>query len=230
MTSQTFTHIRQENDGTNTEREIRVYRVEADCLKVDLAEDIEIGDIIEDRVGGRVKRMQILDVIPHRFGGPLSGFNDHLELRFEVRSRAEITPPKHYEVSSLHPVVAEIARERLPVGKGNDAVFRAFEAIETRIQSLTKQTEIGDKLMTAVFRNKPDASLLDIADSALEPHRQEFERNGYRFIFMGVASGIRNTHAHGSRPEISPAETFELLALASHLMRRLDLAESRLPS
>ncbi|MFE3729757.1 TIGR02391 family protein [Nocardia sp. NPDC059154] len=67
-----------------------------------------------------------------------------------------------------------------------------------------------------------------MADEALDPERPDFERNGYRFLFMGAMTSIRNTHAPGSRPEVSPAETFELLAFASHLMWRLGVAESRL--
>ncbi len=226
---QVFTHIRREDDGTDTERKIKIFQVTADALKVHLDEDVRVDDVIEDRVGnGLVKRMQVLDAIPQRSGGLMGALNDHLELRYAVRSRAEITPPKHFEASSLHPIIAEIARDRLLAGYGNDAVLRAFEAIETRIQKLTGRNEIGDTLMTTVFKQKPVPSLLDVADDNLEPSRRDYERNGYRFLFMGATIGIRNTHAHGSRPEISPTETFELLALASHLMRRLDLAESRL--
>ncbi|MFI5541527.1 TIGR02391 family protein [Nocardia sp. NPDC051900] len=159
----------------------------------------------------------------------MSVYNDHLELRYEVRSRAEITPPKHFEASSLHPAIAKIANDRLHAGQGNDAVFRAFEAIESRIQQLTGRTEIGDSLVNTVFKqHDPASSLLDVSGDDLEESRRGHERNGYRFLFMGAAIGVRNTHAHGSRPEISPTEAFELLALASHLMRRLDLAEKRL--
>ncbi|MFI5541526.1 hypothetical protein ACIA5H_34600 [Nocardia sp. NPDC051900] len=53
---QVFTHIRQEDDGTSTERDIDVFHVGTDILKVHLDEDVEVGDVIEDRVGGRVKR------------------------------------------------------------------------------------------------------------------------------------------------------------------------------
>ncbi|WP_442944096.1 TIGR02391 family protein [Nocardia sp. NBC_00508] len=131
----------------------------------------------------------------------MGALNDHLELRYAVRSRAEITPPKYFDASSLHPTIDETARDRLPAGNGNDAVLRAFEAIETRIQKLTGRNEIGDTLMTTVFKQKPAPPLLDVADDNLDPSRRDYERNGYRFLFMGATIGIRNTHAHGSRPE-----------------------------
>ncbi|PPJ05432.1 TIGR02391 family protein [Nocardia nova] len=232
LSKQVFTHIRQQDDGTTIERDIPIFHVGNDLLKVELGEDVQVGDVIEDRMGTHVKRMEILDTIPQRFGGLLgAAYNDHLELRYEVRSRAESTPPKHFEVSSLHPAVARIAGDRLRAGQGNDAVLRAFEAIESRIQRLTSRTEIGESLVNTVFKqHDPAGSLLDVSGEDLEESRRGYERNGYRFLFMGAAIGIRNTHAHGSRPEIAPTEAFELLTLASHLMRRLDLAESRLNS
>ncbi|MFC9967041.1 TIGR02391 family protein [Nocardia ignorata] len=224
-----FTLVRTHDDGSTVEREIQVHRVTSDSLRVKLDEDVRVGDVIEDRLReDLVKRMQILDVIPERSAGILAAWNDHLDLRYEVRTKAEIAPPKHFETSSLHPVIAEIARDRLTAGNGNDAVFRAFEAIETRVQKLTGRTDIGDTLMTRVFQHKPNPPQLDIADHALDVERRDYERNGYKFLFMGAVLGIRNTHAHGSRPEVSPVETIELLAFASHLMRRLDLAEDRL--
>lgn len=230
--AQTFTRVRQLDDGTVDELDVQVFKVTSDTLQVNLEVDVRVGDVIEDRVAeGLVKRMQILDVIPQRFPGLMTAaLNDHLDLRYAVRSSADTTPPKHFDASSLHPVIAKIAEDRLPYGNGNDAVFRAFEAIETRVQKLTGRTEIGDALMSKVFQHKPNPPELDVADDGLDEHRRDYERNGYKFLFMGATIGIRNTHAHGSRPEVSPTETLELLALASHLMRRLDLAEKRLNS
>lgn len=47
---------------------------------------------------------------------------------------------------------------------------------------------------------------------------------GYRFLFMGSQQAIRNPSAHEPFGEIDDDEAFELLGLASHLMRRLDQA------
>lgn len=227
MWSHIFTHIRLEDDGNRVERQIRGMQYGPDVLRVALGEDVRPGDLIEDRVGELVKRMEVLDVIPQRPGGTIGAFNHYLEIRYEVRSRADVTPPKQFEVSSLHPQIALIATPRLQAGHGNDAVLRAFEAIEARIKKLTGLPDIGKDLVNKVFKQSGDA-LLDVSSDDVEESSRPSERDGYRFLFLGATLGIRNIHAHNSRPEISPAEAFELLALASHLMRRLDVAESRL--
>jgi uncharacterized protein (TIGR02391 family) len=231
MHAQEFVHLRDEGTGSLAERPISAVRGGDDVLKVGIDEDVEIGDVIEDRLGKHIKRMQVIDVIPQQHGGIMGHFNDHLELRYKVRSLANVEGPRHFDPSSFHPEIAGIAEERLRNGKGNDAVFRAFERIESRIQALTGLTDIGFDLMTAVFRDDAQSTRLDVAGDDLDTEkRRTSERAGYKFIFYGVMQGVRNLHGHGSRPEISTVEAFELLALASHLMRRLDLAESRLPT
>jgi uncharacterized protein (TIGR02391 family) len=224
-----FTHVRVEDDGTRNERDITVYKVGPDSLKVGLREDVLIGDVIEDRLDEhKVKRMEILDVIPERREGLLAAYTDHLELRYELRTRAEITPPKQFEVSSLHPDIAKLASPRIAAGHGNDAVLRAYEAIERRVQLLSSRSEIGKELMSKVFRSKEGACELDVAAADLDEDDRNHEREGYQFLFMGAIMAIRNSFAHGSRAEKAPTEIFELLAPASHLMRRLDLAEQRI--
>ena len=69
-------------------------------------------------------------------------------------------------------------------------------------------------------------SVLDVTTT--EGKNAEAEKNGFRFLFMGAMSGIRNPRGHGSRVNDTAEEALELLALASLLMRRLDLAEGRL--
>ena len=45
---------------------------------------------------------------------------------------------------------------------------------------------------------------------------------GYRFLFMGSQQAIRNPAAHEPFGEMDDDEAFELLGLASLLMRKLD--------
>ena len=49
-------------------------------------------------------------------------------------------------------------------------------------------------------------------------------QDGYRFLFMGAQQAIRNPAAHEPFTDMDEDETFELLGLASLLMRRLDHA------
>lgn len=221
--------LRMNDDGSVEERSILAYGITHDSLRVDLDEDISIGDVLEDRHRGHVKRMQVLDVIPQRSGGVMAALNDHYEVRYEIRSRATLDRPKYFDVSSLHPDISAIAAPRLSAGHGNDAVLRAFERIESRVQELSGLSDVGRRLMTAAFNSSQGSPDLDVAgDDLTTEERRDSEREGYKFLFMGATLGIRNTHAHGSRDEISVTDVYELLALASQLMRRLDVAERRL--
>ncbi len=56
----------------------------------------------------------------------------------------------------------------------------------------------------------------------------EDERGGFAQLFMGAMLAIRNPRGHGSAVQDSAEEAMEYLALASLLMRRLDVAQERL--
>jgi len=49
-------------------------------------------------------------------------------------------------------------------------------------------------------------------------------QTGYQFLFMGSQQAIRNPAAHEQFGEMGEDEAFELLGLASLLMRKLDEA------
>ena len=60
--------------------------------------------------------------------------------------------------------------------------------------------------------------------NALQSQSDQDEHNGYRDIFAGAMTGIRNPRAHESDVEDNPLGALELLTLANHLMRKLDEA------
>jgi uncharacterized protein (TIGR02391 family) len=53
------------------------------------------------------------------------------------------------------------------------------------------------------------------------------EQRGYRSIFAGAAAGIRNPRGHEVDIGDTPDEALDYLALASLLLRRLDVAGVR---
>ncbi|MCX0276143.1 TIGR02391 family protein [Nocardia zapadnayensis] len=54
------------------------------------------------------------------------------------------------------------------------------------------------------------------------------EREGFFYLFRGAMVGIRNPKAHELARGDDPDEALEVLALASLLHRRLDIAEARI--
>ncbi|MGM9465407.1 TIGR02391 family protein [Streptomyces murinus] len=125
---------------------------------------------------------------------------------------------------SLHPEVADAAAERFESGQYADAVMRAFQAVEHRVQNLTGSSDVGVKLMGAALGS--DAPKL-VVTRAVGPSLPS-EREGFRDLFKGALAGLRNPRAHGPHYADDPDEAKEMLAFASLLMRRLDHAEAQL--
>jgi uncharacterized protein (TIGR02391 family) len=109
-------------------------------------------------------------------------------------------------------------------GHLSQAVFEAFKAVESRVQRLAVSQETGKGLMSTVFGSAVPA--LDVTTAA--GRNADDEREGFKFMFMGVICGLRNPRGHGGELPATAEETLEYLAVASMLMRRLDIAESRL--
>jgi uncharacterized protein (TIGR02391 family) len=104
-------------------------------------------------------------------------------------------------------------------------VFDALKAVEDRIQALTGSTLSGKPLMANIF-NEQDA-LLDVTSDHANKSQKADEREGYKFMFMGAAQGLRNPRGHGTDLKTPEHEAILKLATASDLMYALDRAEKR---
>lgn len=78
----------------------------------------------------------------------------------------------------------------------------------------------GAGMMGVAFKDEGPALIL--ADLTTKTGRDI--QAGYRFLFMGSQQAIRNPAAHEPFGPMDDDDAFELLSLASHLMRKLDLA------
>jgi uncharacterized protein (TIGR02391 family) len=122
---------------------------------------------------------------------------------------------------TLHPLIAEVAGDRLLSGQYQDAVLSAFRAIEHRVQTMTGSTDIGDRLMgIALGSTTPHIK----ATRSTGPSLQS-EQIGMRDLFKGAMTALRNPRAHGPETEDEPHEAQEMLVFASFLMRRLDIED-----
>ncbi|MEU1346784.1 TIGR02391 family protein [Streptomyces sp. NPDC005775] len=127
---------------------------------------------------------------------------------------------------SLHDGIVEAVADRYASGHLADAVQKAFQAVEYRVQGLLDSSEVGAKLMGSAFGGVTPRLMVVRADGA----SQVSEQDGFRDLYRGAMSGLRNPRAHGPHYAEEEAEVLEILAFASLLMRRLDLAEQRLRS
>ncbi|MEU6957577.1 TIGR02391 family protein [Streptomyces sp. NPDC045714] len=69
---------------------------------------------------------------------------------------AEKSPKTLTVACVLHPLIMEVAADRFASGFYRDAVSRAFQAIENRVQELAGSDAVGERLMGLAFGAKPD--------------------------------------------------------------------------
>jgi uncharacterized protein (TIGR02391 family) len=180
---------------------------------------------------GTKPKMQTLRIIGVRVLEAPRGFSstlDHTTCEYEVvdarsvgSQRSPVTLP------GLHPLVSDAAGTKVASRHYDNAVFDAFKAVEDRVKSLTGDIRSGAKLMSGVF--DVQNPLLEITSDNAGSAQKADEREGFKFLFMGAAIGLRNPRGHGAELNTDEAEAMTMLATASMLMYALDRAEKRQP-
>ena len=123
-------------------------------------------------------------------------------------------------LAALHPEILAVSEQLFRDGHRAAAVFEAAKAVHNWVRKMTGLPGDGAGLMGNAF--KDDQPALVLADLTTQTGRDI--QAGYRFLFMGSQQAIRNPHAHEQFGEMDDEEAFELLGLASLLMRKLDEA------
>jgi len=122
-------------------------------------------------------------------------------------------------LEGLHPDVLAAAARLFEDGHYAQSIFEAFKAVEVRVRTLSKLELVGQDLMAKAFNE--GAPLISVA---VEPGLSgKNEQQGFKFLFMGAMTGIRNPKGHGFVEQPDPERALEYLGFASLLLRRLDL-------
>lgn len=156
----------------------------------------------------------------HAFGGS-TGYTKVTWGRAEAPRQA---PVRRLDLQRLHPRVIDAASGLFADRQYDSAVSEALKSVEVRVRDLTGLQLSGAALMQEAF--KPKEPRLNVAVEA--GRSGEDEREGFFYLFRGAMVGIRNPKAHELSRGEDPDEAMEVLALASLLHRRLDVAEERL--
>jgi uncharacterized protein (TIGR02391 family) len=159
--------------------------------------------------------------------------------RFEriARSLGDVVPPQTpaespveptdqhpFEVRNIHPELPKKVRSLFDDGHCEHAVFEAFKYIEKEVKRISGlRGKSGYALMMDAF-NESNAK---VALNALVTDSEVDEQRGYKAIFAGASSGIRNPRGHEVEIGDTPDEALDYLALASLLLRKLDAAGVR---
>lgn len=158
--------------------------------------------------------------------------------RFEQIVRASPAPPQApcpeldpistdvhpFESRNIHPDFPTKVRRLFDNGFFAEATFEAFKWVDQEVRRLSGSGKYGQAMMMDVFNEQAPT----LALNALVEQSEIDEQLGYKFIFAGSQSAIRNPRGHGADLEDSPDQCLDHLALASLLVRRLDDAGLRL--
>ena len=133
----------------------------------------------------------------------------------------EVTAPSAhpFDERNIHADIAKVSRKLFDDGHFSQATFEAFMYLDNRVKKLAKVNESGYKLMMAAFaENSPKIKL-----TPLSTGREVDEQMGYKFIFAGAMSAIRNPRGHENL--VDPIDLcLDHLSFASVLLRRLEKA------
>jgi uncharacterized protein (TIGR02391 family) len=143
----------------------------------------------------------------------------YLNFLFTSKDPAE----KYYDWNSIHPIILKVAKKRFENGHYSDSVEASFKEINDNIKKhykkLTNIEMDGMTLMRKVFSSSQNNNfnpVFPLADNSTESGKNI--QLGYMEIFAGSMQGIRNPKAH-ENININPDEAWELVILASHLIK-----------
>lgn len=216
----TYVSIIRRNQERVAKRRGAPARVEGGTVRLPIGTDVEAGDYLEHRLAhGEIRNMVVIDVVPPYLAGA-GGTDDYIEVTCIPVER--VTMPQAV-APVLHPAIS-VAVKLVEEGRLSEAVSEAFRLVEARVQALTASEGAGRPLMESVFAARPPQ--LDVT-TATGPAVED-ERDGFRHLFIGAMLGLGEPRGLEETSPGAADETFEYLAVASMLMRRLDRAESRL--
>ncbi|MGB4847925.1 MAG: TIGR02391 family protein [Saprospiraceae bacterium] len=133
-----------------------------------------------------------------------------------------LIPPKTLLASlRKYNLIVELRGEVLDLfenGHYNEAIRKAAEKFENKVQNKSRLTEIGKSLMGKVFNIANPI----LRTSALSSENEKAFQEGYQLITMGMMQGIRNIFSHGDEDPRTPEECYEMLIFLNWLFRKLN--------
>lgn len=205
--------VTRRRPGGETRHKAWALDVADDGGRFDPKADLQPGDIVAIKHGrGRVAE-RVIDTVAPSIADPYQ----------RVTWRPPTGAPSALTLTDLHPAVQKAAAELYTGGHYTTAIEAATKALEVAVREQSG-LPAGGNLMGRAFAD----------DGPIDVHRHEGvtgkdEQAGFRFLYMGAATALRNPRHHEFITD-DPVSALEHLALISLLLRRLDTASIRPPA
>ena len=124
------------------------------------------------------------------------------------------------EQLDLHAALQDDVIQMFKDGHLNDAVRKALERFEKKVQDQVGEHEIGKTLMAKAFNIGSGTVRINDGTNGNDQSEQE----GFMHLTMGAMAGMRNLYSHGDLDTMSPMDAFERLCFVSLLFKRFDAA------
>jgi uncharacterized protein (TIGR02391 family) len=122
-----------------------------------------------------------------------------------------------FDERNIHPDISAVALKLFDDGHYPQATFEAFKLIDNKVKDVSGIQETGFKLMMAAFNEaSPKIKLNNLATQS-----DKDEQLGFRYIFAGSMSAIRNPRGHDLKSD--PIDLcLDHLSFASVLLRTFE--------
>jgi uncharacterized protein (TIGR02391 family) len=162
---------------------------------------------------GEVQRHHLLRT--QRRKALLAGFIEQLK---DLAPPAATTAADQY---TFHSEIERVSGDLYRNGHYKSAALEAYIRVIDQVRVVSRIADDGDSLMNKAFACDKQAPVIQFNDLRTESERDE--QRGIFFLFKGIV-GLRNAKAHDNRLFDDPRRGHEYLALASLLMRLLEIA------
>ncbi|WP_233841469.1 TIGR02391 family protein [Dyella sp. 2HG41-7] len=126
-----------------------------------------------------------------------------------------------FDERNVHPDIATVSLKLFDDGHYSQATFEAFKLLDNKVKDVSGIQDSGYKLMMAAFNEaNPKIKLNDLLTTS-----DKDEQMGFRYVFAGSMSAIRNPRGHDIRTD-SIDLCLDYLSFASVLLRTFEARRS----
>lgn len=148
----------------------------------------------------------------------LLGFVEQLQ---DLAPPGAASAPNQY---SLHSEIERVSGGLYRDGHYKQAALEAYIRVIEEVKRSSGLRDDGDPLMNRAFGIDKQTPVIQFNNLVTDAERDE--QRGIMYLFKGIV-GLRNSKAHSNRLFNDPSRGSEYLALASLLMRLLEVAQVR---